>query len=81
MTVELQEAETKLAELAESAANGEEVILVREGKPIARLTTLAVEKPKRKLGGLEGMYDIPDDSNTMFDKEIDQMFYGLSAES
>ena len=77
MTVELHEAETKLSELAESAANGEEVILLREGKPVARLTTLTVEEPKRKLGILEGYgFHVPDDFDTMCEKEIDEMFYG-----
>ena len=81
MTVELHDAETKLSELADSAAAGEEVILVREGKPVARLTTLLPEKPKkRRLGGLEGMYEIPEDFDTMFEKEIEEMFYGESPE-
>jgi prevent-host-death family protein len=77
MTIELQDAEKKLAELADSAANGEDVILVRDGKPLVRLTSLAVEKPKRRLGGLEGYgFKIPDDFDTMCQKEIEEMFYG-----
>jgi prevent-host-death family protein len=78
MTVELQDAERMLSELADSAAAGEEVILVREGKPVARLTTLLPEPPKkRRLGGLEGYgFKVPDDFDTMGQKEIEEMFYG-----
>ena len=78
MTVELHDAGTKLSELADTAANGEEVILVRDGKPVARLTTLAPPTAKkRRLGGLEGYgFKVPDDFNTMGQKEIEEMFYG-----
>jgi antitoxin (DNA-binding transcriptional repressor) of toxin-antitoxin stability system len=80
MTVELQDAGMKLAELADSAAQGEDVILVRDGKPVAKLTMMPPEKPKRRLGQLEGMFEIPDDFDTMFEKEIEEMFYGESSE-
>ena len=79
MTVELQDAGKQLSELADSAAQGEDVILLREGKPLARMTALAPERPKR-LGMLEGMFEIPDDFDTMFEKEIEEMFYGESSE-
>lgn len=79
MTVELQDAQTRLFELAQCAAQGEEIILAREGKPVARLTPVPSEQPKRRLGGLEHMdYKVPDDFNTMFDKEVEEMFYGSS---
>jgi antitoxin (DNA-binding transcriptional repressor) of toxin-antitoxin stability system len=77
MTVELHDAETKLSELADSAAGGEEVILVRDGKPVAKLTKVPTDKPKRTLGGLEGYgFRVPDDFDTMGQREIDEMFYG-----
>jgi antitoxin (DNA-binding transcriptional repressor) of toxin-antitoxin stability system len=80
MTVELQDAGKQLSELADSAAHGEDVILLREGKPLARMTSLAPEKPVKRLGMLERMYEIPEDFDTMFDKEIEEMFYGESSE-
>jgi antitoxin (DNA-binding transcriptional repressor) of toxin-antitoxin stability system len=77
MTVELQDAGKQIAELADSAAQGEDVILVRDGKPVAKLTMVPPEKPKRKLGGLEGSgFKVPDDFDTMFEKEIEEMFCG-----
>jgi antitoxin (DNA-binding transcriptional repressor) of toxin-antitoxin stability system len=86
MTVELQELGTKMAELAESAAGGEDVIFVRGGMPYARLTQVfqttdsPLDSPIRRLGFLEGEFKIPEDFDTMFDKEIDQMFHGESPE-
>jgi prevent-host-death family protein len=82
MTVELQDAGKQIAELADSAAQGEDVILVRDGRPVAKLTMVPVppEMAKRRLGQLEGMFEIPDDFDTMFEKEIDEMFYGESSE-
>jgi len=78
MTVELQDAGKQISALADSAAQGEDVILLRDGKPVAKLTMVPPEK--RRLGQLEGMFEIPDDFDTMFEKEIEEMFYGESSE-
>ncbi len=82
LTVNIHDAKTQLSKLIERVENGEDVVIARAGKPVVRLTQLAVtEKPKkRRLGGLEGMYTIPEDFDTMFDKEIEEMFYGESAD-
>ncbi len=82
LTVNIHDAKTQLSKLIERAENGEDVVIARAGKPVVRLTQLAVPKmpKKRRLGGLEGMYTIPEDFDTMFDKEIEEMFYGESAE-
>jgi antitoxin (DNA-binding transcriptional repressor) of toxin-antitoxin stability system len=76
MTVEIQDAEHRLAELAGTAALGEDVILLDNGKPLARLAPLVEEGPKRKFGFLDGKYTIPEDFDTMFDQQIEEMFYG-----
>ncbi len=36
---------------------------------------------KRRIGVLDGMFAVPDDFDTMFEKEIDEMFYGPSEEA
>jgi len=33
-------------------------------------------KPQRRIGGLEGQFEVPEDFDTMFEKEIEEMFYG-----
>jgi len=54
--VNVAEAKAKLSELLEAVLRGEEVVLARRGKPVAKL--VPVEKPKRELGFLSG--HIPD---------------------
>ena len=40
ITVNVYEAKTKLSKLIDQAATGSDVIIARNGKPVARLTTL-----------------------------------------
>jgi prevent-host-death family protein len=61
LTVNIFEAKTQLSKLIEKVERGEEVIIARAGKPVARLTALAPEKPKIRFGGLKGKIWIADD--------------------
>jgi len=54
--VNVAEAKAKLSELLEAALRGEEVIIAKRGKPLARLEP--VGKKPRRLGFLKG--HIPD---------------------
>jgi prevent-host-death family protein len=77
-TVNMHEAKTHLSRLVERAANGEEVIIAKSGRPVAKL--VPIEKPvadtSRRLGGLEGRFVIPDDFKGFMREEIEEMFYG-----
>ena len=53
-TVNLYEAKTCLARLVERAAAGEEIIIAKAGRPLARLVPLAHRTGPRKLGLLAG---------------------------
>lgn len=53
--INVHEAKTQLSRLLDRAHAGEEVVLSKAGKPYAKLVPL--EKPKRKLGFLEGHVD------------------------
>ncbi len=52
--VNVYEAKTQLSKLIEVAASGEDVVIARNGKPVARLTTLQPERAKYRLGLLRG---------------------------
>ena len=54
ITVNIAEAKAKLSALIEAAERGEEVVLARSGKPVARITALA-DKPVRRFGVLKEM--------------------------
>ena len=51
--VNVHEAKTHLSRLLEAAAAGEEIIIAKAGKPVAKL--VPIEKPKRIPGRLKGL--------------------------
>jgi prevent-host-death family protein len=60
-TVNLYEAKTKLSNLVERAAGGEEIIIAKAGRPLARLVPLAKRTTPRPLGLLAGRVKVGDD--------------------
>lgn len=76
-TVNIHAAKTQLSRLIEAVEAGEEIIIARAGKPVARLVPITSAVPaKRRLGSLNGKFDIPDDFDTMFAEEIADLFEG-----
>lgn len=76
-TVNVHEAKTHLSRLLEDVAGGEEIIIAKAGRPIARLMPLAVAPTgKRKLGLLQGMGHIADDFDAPLPDEILALFEG-----
>jgi antitoxin (DNA-binding transcriptional repressor) of toxin-antitoxin stability system len=62
-TVTLEEAQARLANLIDQLQPGEEIVILRDQKPVARLIKEAKpERPKRKSGTLKGsvLYMAPD---------------------
>jgi prevent-host-death family protein len=53
-TVTIHAAKTHLSKLIERALAGEEVIIARRDKPVARLVPLDDTKPKRQFGAMRG---------------------------
>jgi prevent-host-death family protein len=46
-TLNVHAAKTQLSRLIDRAANGEDIVIARGGKPVARLTALAPASPRR----------------------------------
>lgn len=70
-TVNIHEAKTHLSRLLEQVAGGEEVVIARAGKAIARLVPLEAKPKKRQLGLLKGKLKVPDDFDApMTDEEL-----------
>jgi prevent-host-death family protein len=79
--VNIHEAKTHLSRLVEEAVNGDSFIIAKSGKPMVKVTRLEAEpevKPKRRLGFMKGKIKVPEDFDTMFQKEIEEMFAGES---
>jgi prevent-host-death family protein len=73
----ITEAKAHLSSLVDAALQGEDVILDRNGKPIARIVPFKDPGKTRKPGGLEGLV-IPDDFDAP-DPEIEAIFQGETA--
>jgi prevent-host-death family protein len=72
----IHEAKTHFSKLVERAAAGEEIVIGKAGKPVARLVPYAAPgPPKRKPGGWKGKIWISPDFDE-FDSEIEKMFNG-----
>ena len=75
-TVNIHAAKTQLSRLVEAAAAGEEIIIAKSGKPMARLGPLAGLQQKRRLGILAGKLRVPEDFDTPLPDEVIEAFEG-----
>jgi len=74
-TVNTHEAKTHLSRFVDQAAAGEEIIIARAGKPIARLVALPPEAPQpRPLGLGQGRFSLPEDFDQRHRETIEQLF-------
>jgi prevent-host-death family protein len=60
MTLNLYEAKTQLSSLVDQAAKGAEIIIAKNGKPMAKLVAIR-ERPLRKPGRFKDKIWISDD--------------------
>jgi prevent-host-death family protein len=58
--VNIHEAKTHLSRLLNRVASGEEIVISRAGKPIARLVPIGAPVP-RQLGRDVGLFTVPED--------------------
>lgn len=75
MVVNTHEAKTHLSRLIERAAAGEEIILAKAGKPMAKLVAYDAPEEPRRPGGWKGRMWIADDFDETPQDVIDS-FYG-----
>lgn len=74
--VNIHEAKTQFSKLVESAMNGEETIIAKARKPVAKLVPISLKKPKRRLGVLKGKIKIADDFDAPLPDDILSSFEG-----
>lgn len=75
--VNIHAAKTNLSSLIERVEAGEEIVIARAGRPVARLTPIATkDQSPRTLGLLGGRYTIPDDFNDPLPDETQALFEG-----
>lgn len=73
-TVSLYEAKTHLSSLVERAAEGEEIVISKSGRPKARLVPLDDVRPLREPGRGRGAWTVSDDFDSPLPDEVLRAF-------
>ena len=75
--VNMFDAKTNLSALVEAVETGAEaeVIIARNGRPVARLVPIAVRDNGQRIGVARGAFILPDDIDGS-NREIDRLFHG-----
>ena len=77
-TVNIHAAKTHLSRLVDQAAAGEEIVIARAGRPVARLVPLAALETgsRRRLGILAGQMSVPADFDAPLPETVLATFEG-----
>ena len=76
-TINIHAAKTHFSSLLDRVAAGEEIVIAKAGKPVARLTPLSPRTvSKRRLGALAGRAVVPADFDAPLPTEILDAFEG-----
>ncbi len=78
LTVNMHEAKSQLSALVEAVNAGEEVVIARAGKPVARLVPYRAQAEPRRPGGWEGRIWIADDFDAPLPEDLQRLFEGDS---
>lgn len=74
--VNVHEAKTHLSRLLEKVSQGEEVVIAKSGKPVARLVAVTETPSRRVPGSARGTLWVSDDFDDPLPEEIQKYFEG-----
>ena len=74
MIVNIHEAKTHLSRLLEDVRRGDEVVIAKAGRPIARLVPWQDAEQQRRFGRDAGLFEVPDDFDEPLPDEIATLF-------
>ena len=74
ISVNVHEAKTHLSRLLERVAAGEEILISKAGKPMAKLTPLSKPQSDRVPGLDKGVIQIPDDFDAPLPDDVLELF-------
>ena len=72
--VTVHEAKTHLSRLLREVVEGEDVVITRSGRPVARL--VPIERKSPMFGVDEGRFVVPDDFDEPLDEDLLRAFEG-----
>lgn len=74
-TVNVHEAKTHFSKLLAQVSAGEEIIIAKAGKPVARLAPIEPKAAKKRVPGIDkGKIWMSDDFDVMSDRELDEWY-------
>lgn len=79
-TINLHRAKTNLSRLVDRAAAGEEIILARNGEPVARLVALERSHPGRRPGRLAGKIRVAEEFDAALPPDLLAAFHAGAVE-
>lgn len=75
LTVNIHEAKTQFSRFVDQAEAGEEIVIARSGKPVARLVALeSLTNKPRKMGLGKGRFTFPENFDNQNSDDIITMF-------
>ena len=79
-TVNIFEAKTNLSRLVEAVESGaeDEIVIARNGRPVARLVRIEPAQSGQRLGVARGAFVVPDSIDDT-NEEVDALFRGVHA--
>jgi prevent-host-death family protein len=72
--VNVHEAKTHLSRLLEEVRQGEEVVIAKAGKPVARLVAVNASPNRRRPGSARGQIWIAEDFDAPLPEDIQEFF-------
>lgn len=76
MNVNVYAAKTNLSQLLDRAARGEEIVITRNGRPVAKLVPATATRTQRRLGLLKGRIRIRKDFDAPLPDDVLDGFEG-----
>jgi prevent-host-death family protein len=74
--VNIHQAKTQFSRLVDLAAGGEEIIIAKSGKPVARLVSYVIKGAVRRPGSMRGKIRIKKNFDAPLPKELLDAFEG-----
>jgi prevent-host-death family protein len=74
--INIREAKAHLSRILDEVAAGSEVIIAKDGKPMARLAAFTGVRRAKKLGLPKGKIKVPDDFNAPLPQDVMVSFEG-----
>jgi prevent-host-death family protein len=75
MLVNIHDAKTNFSKLINKVLNGDDIIIARDGKPLARLIPYTEDAQERHGGQLRGLIQISDDFDAPLPDDVLKQFY------